>query len=115
MKGHESRMNILKILLAVTIAEAISWLGLLGAMVAKYGFDSPRGVEILGPVHGTLFIVFVGLLLLAHLQFQWPIRKTVISFLESIPPFTGFVLARQLAGELSREEPRSRAGSQAAT
>jgi integral membrane protein len=107
-------MNTLKVLLAVTIAEAISWLGLLGTMVAKYGFDSPRGVEILGPVHGTLFVVFVGVLLLTHLQLQWPIRKTVISFLESIPPFTGFVLARQLAGDLSRSESQSRSGSQAA-
>lgn len=107
-------MNTLKVLLAVTIAEAISWLGLLGAMIAKYGFDSPLGVEILGPVHGTLFIVFVGVLLLTHLQLQWPIRKTVISFLESIPPFTGFFLARQLTGDLSRSESQSRSGSHAA-
>ncbi len=94
-------MNTLKALYLVTVAEAISWLGLLTAMIAKYGFDNPAGVKAMGPIHGTLFLAFVVLLAMNHTQRNWPIRKTIISFLESIPPFAGFVLARQLQSELA--------------
>lgn len=96
-------MNTLKALFYVSIAEAISWLGLIIAMIAKYGFDNPSGVKAMGPIHGTLVMAFVALLVATHVQRQWPVRKTIISFLESIPPFMGFVLARQLRAELEND------------
>jgi integral membrane protein len=99
---------MLKLLLAITVAEAISWTGLLGAMIAKYGFDNPRGVEIAGPVHGTLFLVFILVLAMTHVQQRWPIRKTMIAFLESIPPFTGFVLANQILSEIRQDDAAAR-------
>lgn len=100
-------MNALKALTAVTFAEAISWIGLLIAMVFKYGFDMEGGVAVLGRVHGFLVIAFVALLALVHFQRKWPIRKTVLSFAESIPPFTGFLLGMQLVNEIRRDETRS--------
>lgn len=96
-------MNALKPLFYVTIIEAISWIGLIIAMIAKYGFDNPAGVKAMGPIHGTLFLAFAALLIATHAQRQWPVRKTVLSFLESIPPFTGFILARQLRAELEND------------
>lgn len=101
-------MNALKALTAVAFAEAISWIGLLVAMVFKYGFDMEGGVAVLGRVHGFLVIAFVALLALVHIQRKWPIGKTALSFVESIPPFTGFLLGKQLVDELRREETRSR-------
>ena len=100
-------MNALKALTAVTFAEAISWIGLLIAMVFKYGFDMEGGVAVLGPVHGFLFIAFVALLALVHIQRKWPIGKTALSFVESVPPFTGFLLGKQLADEIRRDESRA--------
>ena len=35
------------------------FLALLVATYVKYGHDEPVGVEILGPVHGALFITYV--------------------------------------------------------
>jgi integral membrane protein len=94
----------LKLLMIVTFAEAISWLGLLAGMILKYGFDNEAGVSIMGPVHGFLFIAFCFTLLLTHLQERWPIQRTFIAFLESIPPFLGFLLGRQLLAEVRERD-----------
>jgi integral membrane protein len=47
----------------VALAEATSFLCLLVATVVKYAFDAPGGVQLLGPIHGVLFIAYVGLVL----------------------------------------------------
>lgn len=97
-------MTTLKALMFVTYAEAISWLGLLLGMILKYGFDDERGVSVMGPIHGTLFMLFVVLLLVTQHQERWPIGRTVLSFIESIPPFTGFLLGRRLLNDVRRYE-----------
>lgn len=97
-------MGPLKALIAITFAEAVSWIGLLIAMVFKYGFEMETGVEVMGRVHGFFFMTFVALLALVHFQRNWSIRKTAFSFAESIPPFTGFLLGKQLLDELKRDE-----------
>lgn len=96
-------MTLLKTLTAVAFAEAVSWMALLAAMVFKYGFDMPEGVSFVGPIHGFLFIAFVGLLLLTHVQHRWPVRKSLLALVESIPPFTGFLLGNQLLADVRRE------------
>lgn len=100
-------MNSLKALTAVAFAEATSWIGLLIAMVFKYGFDKTEGVAVMGRIHGFFFMAFFALLVLVHFQRSWPIRKTAISFAESIPPFTGFLLGKQLLDEVRRDEAGS--------
>lgn len=97
-------MTILKILTAVALAEAVSWLCLLVAMLFKYGFDMPEGVAWVGPIHGSLFLAFAALLFLTHVQKRWPLRKTMLAFAESIPPFTGFLLGKQLLDDVREEE-----------
>lgn len=97
-------MTLLKTLTAVAFAEAISWVCLLVAMVFKYGFDMPEGVSWVGRIHGFLVLAFVALLLLAHVHKRWPVRKTLLAFVESIPPFTGFILGMQLLDDVRREE-----------
>jgi integral membrane protein len=100
-------VNALKALMVITFLEATSWLGLLLGMVLKYGFDNERGVSLMGPIHGMLFIVFAVLLLATHIQERWPIRKTIVSFLESIPPFTGFILGKHLLDEVRQQESQT--------
>ncbi len=106
-------MNALRLLMIVTFVEAISWLGLLAGMVAKYGFDNERGVSIMGPVHGFLFMLFVVLLLITHVQERWSFGKTILAFLESIPPFLGFWLGYRLLQELRAQEAQPTAGQTA--
>jgi len=97
-------MNALRVLMIITFVEAVSWLGLLAGMVAKYGFDNPRGVEMMGPIHGFLFMLFVVALLITHAQERWSYGRTILTFLESIPPFLGFWLGYRLLQELRHQE-----------
>ena len=102
-KGRNN-VNALKALVVVTFAEATSWIGLLIAMVFKYAFDQERGVAIMGQIHGFLFMAFAVLLVITHFQERWPIRRTVVSFLESIPPFLGFLLGKRLLDDVRNQE-----------
>lgn len=97
-------MTLLRTLTAVAFAEAISWICLLIAMVFKYGFDMPEGVSWVGRVHGFLFLAFVALLFMTHVQKRWPLRKSLLALAESIPPFTGFLLGKQLLDDVRQEE-----------
>ncbi|MGI5221132.1 DUF3817 domain-containing protein [Nocardia sp. CA-290969] len=71
------------------VLEAISWLGLLIGMAFKYlpAEGNEIGVKIFGPVHGTIFILFVLVALLASREFEWNWKTTVLALLSSIPPF----------------------------
>ncbi len=100
-------MTLLKGLTAAAFAEAVSWIGLLVAMVFKYGFDIPEGVSWAGRIHGFLFLAFFALLFMTHVHKRWPLRKSVIALAESIPPFTGFILGRHLLNEVREEESGS--------
>ena len=97
-------MTALRLLMIVAFTEAVSWLGLLAGMIGKYGFDNARGVEIMGPVHGFLFMLFLVVLAVTHVQERWSIGKTLVALLESIPPFLGFWLAYRLRQELRQQE-----------
>ena len=57
---------MIRILRYVALAEAISFLALLVATYIKYTNDSPMGVQILGPVHGTLFLAYVSIALMVR-------------------------------------------------
>jgi integral membrane protein len=77
--------------------EALSWLVLIVCTVVKYATDPHKqlGVQIMGPVHGTLFIVYVLLTLEVRRRIPWGARSTLIVLADSIIPFGGFVVARR--------------------
>ena len=78
---------------AVAIAEAVSWAGLLVAMVLKWIVqDDPHaglegGVPIMGPIHGVMFIGYVVMCFVARRTFDWTPRVTAVALAASIPPF----------------------------
>lgn len=90
--------------MVVTFAEAISWLFLLFGMVLKYGFDNESVVPVAGQIHGFMFLLFVFALLLTHFQERWAYSKTLLTFLESIPPFLGFWLGWRLLKEVRQQK-----------
>lgn len=79
----------------VAVLEAISWLVLIVATIVKYTADAPLGVHIMGPVHGVLFIAYVGLAVVVRRELRWNARTTIIVLADSIIPFGGFVVARR--------------------
>jgi integral membrane protein len=76
----------------VAIAEAISWTGLLIGMLFKYVLsDNEIGVKIFGPIHGTIFILYVITVALVRKPLRWNLPTTLLALAASIPPlFTWF-------------------------
>ena len=77
----------------IAFAEAVSWAGLLVAMVFKWIVqDDPHaglegGVPIMGPIHGAMFVGYVMMCFVARRTFRWSTRTTVVALAASIPPF----------------------------
>lgn len=87
----------IRLLRVVAAVEAISWLLLIVATVVKYSTDPHKalGVQIMGPIHGALFLVYVGLALEVRRRLAWDGRTTLIVLADSIIPGGGFVVARR--------------------
>lgn len=79
------------------LAEATSFLALLVATYVKYAYDEPVGVQILGPVHGLLFIGYVLLALKLAPRARWSVGTTVMVLVGAVLPFGGYVVDRWLA------------------
>jgi integral membrane protein len=82
----------------VAIAEATSFLILLTC-----SFAARDGVPIMGPIHGMLFLAYVGLALMVRESAGWTSKQTVLVLVGAVLPFGGFVVDRWLAktGQLS--------------
>ena len=79
----------------VAVLEAISWLALIVATIVKYSADSPLGVKILGPIHGVLFLAYVGLTFEVRRHLTWDRRTTLIVLADAILPGGGLLVARR--------------------
>ncbi len=76
-----------RIFVLVAWIEALTWTGLLIGMFLKYGTDTThRGVEIMGPIHGTAFIAYAVVTILAAVKLRWKWSVALIALLAAIPP-----------------------------
>jgi integral membrane protein len=81
----------------VALLEATSFLLLLlVAMPLKYGADQPIAVEIMGPIHGVLFIAYVIMVLAIRDEMSWNLKTSVLVLLGAVVPFGGYVVDRWL-------------------
>ncbi|WP_020599464.1 DUF3817 domain-containing protein [Spirosoma panaciterrae] len=80
--------NSLKIRLrVVSFAEGISYLLLLFiAVPLKRIGGHPEAVQILGPIHGLLFVWYVLVVIQAKTEYGWSVGKTGLALLASILP-----------------------------
>lgn len=81
----------------VALAEAVSFLILLVAAVIKRTSDAPGGVEVMGPIHGVLFLTYVVIALVVSRPAGWSPRATIGVLAGAVLPFGGFVVDRWLA------------------
>ena len=79
------------------LAEGSSFLILLCiAMPMKYVMGMPRVVTVVGAIHGSLFLLYVGQLAKLRTTYQWDIRFSFFAFLASLLPFGPFVFDKHL-------------------
>lgn len=76
----------------VALAEAVSFLVLLGATVIKYQLDQEIGVQILGPVHGALFLCYLAIAIGVRRAAGWSLGITFLILAGAVVPFGGFIV-----------------------
>jgi integral membrane protein len=92
---------------AVAIAEAVSWVLLLAGMFVKWVLrTSEVGVQLAGPVHGAVFVVYVLVALLAWRVLRWSPGTALLALAASVPPLCTVWFERwaRRAGRLPVEE-----------
>lgn len=90
-------MNALRNLRWVAVAEATSFLALLVATYMKHSGRGETGVQVLGPIHGLLFVAYVALVSLVREDMRWSARTTGWIVVAAMLPFGGYVFDRWLA------------------
>lgn len=90
--------SVAKLLRVVSLLEGVSYLVLLGCVIAKYALDAAGegGVPIVGPVHGTIFLVYAVLVLMGREEQGWGAGQTVLALVLSAIPFGGFYVERRM-------------------
>jgi integral membrane protein len=90
----------------VALIEATTFLALLVASVIKNTGGSETGVQILGPIHGLLFVAYVVLALNLRGPAGWTGKQTFWILVGAVLPFGGYVvdwwLVRRERGLASR-------------
>ncbi|HET6831937.1 MAG TPA: DUF3817 domain-containing protein [Solirubrobacterales bacterium] len=78
----------------IALIEATSFLLLLVASYVKRASDQPLGVEILGPIHGLLFIAYVVMAVSLREHAGWTGKQTLWILVGAVLPFGGYVVDR---------------------
>lgn len=90
---------------AVGSAEGVSFLLLLLiATPLKYIGHNPTPVKILGPIHGTLFLLYLASAILSVRVMRWPWTYFLLAALSSVLPFGPFVYEAWLNRRLRAAE-----------
>lgn len=76
----------------VALAEATSFLALLVASFVKRSGGGETGVEILGPLHGLLFIAYLYIALSIRSNEGWTGKQTFWILVGAVLPFGGYVV-----------------------
>ena len=90
-------MSSLRTFRTVALVEATSFLALLVASYLKRTGEGEAGVDILGPIHGLLFIAYVLLALTLRGPARWGPGTTLAVLLGAVLPFGGYAVDRWLA------------------
>lgn len=86
----------------VALAEATSFIALLIAAVIKRTDGSEVGVQILGPIHGLLFISYVVIALAIRSEQGWSPKVTFWILVGAVLPCGGYVVDWWLLREQRR-------------
>jgi integral membrane protein len=90
-------MGSLRTFRTVALVEATTFLALLVASFLKHQGEGEVGVQVLGPIHGLLFIAYVLLVVSLRATLRWSASTTALVLLGAVLPFGGYVVDRWLA------------------
>ena len=80
--------TLVSLFTTVAFLEGLSWSGLLVGMYLKYLTDfGEAGVQLFGPLHGGVFVVYVVLALVVGRRLRWSAGTLALGLVASVPPF----------------------------
>jgi integral membrane protein len=96
LKTNTGRLRIIALL------EGISLLVLLFiAVPLKYMFSYPAGSELVGPIHGVLFLLFIVLTIIVAAEQNWKFLGTTWKvLLASFVPFGTFYVDKKILSKI---------------
>ena len=74
------------------------------AMPLKYFGDNPTPVEIIGPIHGWLFAIYVVITFDLARRTSWPLKRTLGVMIAGTIPFVSFYAERKVVGWIGETE-----------
>jgi integral membrane protein len=83
----------------VAVVEAISYLVLLAASIAKHVLGARDLVAVLGPVHGVIFLAYLGLALTIRTRVGWSWTTLGYVVVAAAIPFGAIVVERRLPAD----------------
>ena len=66
------------------------------ATVLDWGFHHPQMAEIVGPLHGFLYMIYLAIAIDLALRARWSIVGTLLVLVSGTIPFLSFVAERQV-------------------
>lgn len=72
----------------------VGLLALTAATILDWGFHIPQYAEVIGPIHGFLYMVYLALGIDLALKARWSILGSVLVLLAGTIPFLSFVAER---------------------
>lgn len=69
---------------------------LIAGMARKYIWDDPGMVEVVGPIHGFIYAVYLVIALDLALRAKWSIRATLLVLLAGTVPLLSFLAEREV-------------------
>lgn len=86
----------------IAILEGISLLLLVFVAVPlKYGFNNPSMVKMMGPIHGSLFLLFLFNALSVGVEQNWKFKETTWKvLLACMIPFGTFYIDRKILSKI---------------
>jgi len=76
-------------------------------MPMKYFADRPTLVEVIGPIHGFLYIVYLVVTFDLSMRQRWPLKRMVVLMLAGTVPVLSFVAERWVTARVTAPVPAS--------
>lgn len=88
---------MIKLFKVVGVLEGLSLLFLLFlAVPLKYGLDLPIFVQVIGLIHGFLFVAYIALVIYFFIMKEWGFKKSLLASIASIIPFGTFYFEKKI-------------------
>lgn len=78
---------------------------LVAGMIAKYAFDQSVVVEVAGPIHGFLYVLYLLTVIDLALKAKFSVVRTLLVMLAGTIPLLSFVAEHYVVRDLRAEHP----------